>query len=625
MGVSGRSREGRAHPPAGPRRLLAIVLACAAVTLAVATLPGAANAAGRAAMVIDANTGAVLYAVDADEPRFPASLTKIMTLYLTFELIEKGRLAYTDRIAISAQAAAQPPSKLDLDAGDTILVRDAVRALVTKSANDIAVALAEHIGGSETNFARLMTKKAREIGMSRTTFRNASGLPHDEQTTTARDMLTLALRLQDDFPSHYGVFSTRQFSFKGATFRSHNTLLYHYQGTDGIKTGYTRASGFNLVSSVRRDGRHLVGAVFGGNTAGSRNAQMRAMLDRAFAKASSRRTRRKEPLLIAEPERVKRPSGWATTASAAALPAPAAAGDKAGPAKAARPPASAVIAKMPTAAAAETAAPASSAAVVMAAAAPADDISSRISIARVRPLSIAALAAEPARRRAADDPIAAQIEGAIVPRASADAPLAVREPVPEPVPERPAAVEPEVSGRSPAARDGAELGRPPSTLHEQLSRILASNGTQGAADGPAPPTYNLRGPADVGDTVAVPPPDVIQAGAAPVATSPLMPQAVALATRAEPTPGALRSSARGGYLVQVGAFNTAEEARRRLSSVREQLSGMLAAADPVTEPVAKGDRQFYRARFAGFDQTNATAVCNELRRRSIDCLVARAQ
>jgi D-alanyl-D-alanine carboxypeptidase len=250
-----------------------------------------------ASLVVDANTGAVLHNKNADEAVYPASLTKMMTLYMTFELIELGRLDYATKIKMTAQGAAAAPSKLDLDAGEELTVLDAIKALVTKSANDVAIALAMHIGGTESNFARLMTKKAREIGMTRTTFRNASGLPDPEQTTTARDMVTLGLRLQDDFPRHYRLFSTRSFTFAGKTYRSHNSLLTRYSGTDGIKTGYTRASGFNLVSSVRRDGKHLVAAVFGGDTARERNARMQSLLSAAFAKASTKVTRK--PSLVA--------------------------------------------------------------------------------------------------------------------------------------------------------------------------------------------------------------------------------------------------------------------------------------------------------------------------------------
>ncbi len=254
-----------------------------------------------AAFVVDANTGRVLHADDADDLRFPASLTKMMTLYLVFEQLEAGRLDASTPIRVSAQAAAVPPSKLDLDPGDTIPLGAAVRALVTKSANDVAVAIAEHIAGSEAAFARAMTAKARQLGMRQTVFRNAHGLPDPEQVTTARDIATLSLALYDHFPRHARIFATRQFSYAGARYRNHNTMLGSFEGMEGIKTGYTRASGFNLAASVRRDGRHVVAVVMGGRTAQARNAEMRKLLTRAMARASTGKSRRPIAMARAEP------------------------------------------------------------------------------------------------------------------------------------------------------------------------------------------------------------------------------------------------------------------------------------------------------------------------------------
>ena len=220
-------------------------------------LPAAPALAGddpakSALLIVDANSGRVLRQSAADAPRHPASLAKLMTLYLVFERIEAGRLTYRTKIRISANAIAAAPSKLDLEEGAEIALIDAIKVLITKSANDVAIAIAEHMAGSEAKFAQLMTRKAGELGMSATTFRNASGLPDDEQVTTARDMLTLALHLEDEFPTHYRLFATRSFTYGGETFRNHNSLLFHFPGTDGLKTGYTHASGFNLVASVRR-------------------------------------------------------------------------------------------------------------------------------------------------------------------------------------------------------------------------------------------------------------------------------------------------------------------------------------------------------------------------------------
>ena len=272
------------------RTLLAIAVSFFYLVPAISNEADEADAGPKyAGIVIDANSGKVVYSRNADARRYPASLTKIMTLYVLFEEVNAGRMTKSTRLEVSARAAGQAPSKLGLKPGETISVDDAIRALVTKSANDVAVVVAEAIGGTETAFARRMTETARRIGMKRTTFRNASGLPDPGQVTTARDMATLGLRLQRDFPKWYPYFSIRSFSFRGKTYRSHNRLLGRFQGTDGIKTGYTRASGYNLTSSVRRDDKHVVGVVLGGRTGASRDRQMQALLAGALPKATARR------------------------------------------------------------------------------------------------------------------------------------------------------------------------------------------------------------------------------------------------------------------------------------------------------------------------------------------------
>jgi D-alanyl-D-alanine carboxypeptidase len=212
----------------------------------------------------------------------------MMTLYMVFEALDRGELTLDQRLVVSRHAQSMPPSELGLRHGDRIRLRDAMTALVTKSANDAAVVIAEAIGGTESGFARLMTRRARALGLTATTFRNASGLPDSRQRTTARDMARLALRLQRDYPDHYEIFSTRRFSYAGRTYGNHNRLLKTYAGTDGIKTGYIRAAGFNLVASVERDGRRLVGVVIGGRTSRTRNAHMVELLDEAFATAERR-------------------------------------------------------------------------------------------------------------------------------------------------------------------------------------------------------------------------------------------------------------------------------------------------------------------------------------------------
>ena len=284
-----------------PWRRLGIAAVALAVAINALAAPAHAQVNGRhAVLVIDANTGRVIYQSSADDLRYPASLAKLMTLYLVFELIEQGRLNYRTKIRFSANAAAAQPSKLDVEEGTEIDLIDAIKALITKSANDVAVALAEHVAGSEQRFAQLMTRKARQLGMAATIFRNASGLPDPEQVTTARDMSTLALRLHDDFPTHYPLFATRTFTYNGDTFRNHNTMLFSYEGTEGLKTGYIRASGFNLVTSVRRGQKHVVGVVFGGATAALRNAAMRTYLNIGLMKASNEKTRKAAPRFVAQ-------------------------------------------------------------------------------------------------------------------------------------------------------------------------------------------------------------------------------------------------------------------------------------------------------------------------------------
>ena len=222
-----------------------------------------------ASIVIDADTGAVLHEVNADTRNYPASLTKIMTLYMVFEALGDSRLKLDDKLQFSVRATRQPPSKLGLGPADTITVENAILALVTKSANDVAVVIAEALGVTEKRFARLMTNKALALGMSRTSFRNASGLPNKGQLSSARDMSILAQAMLRDFPELYGYFSTRRFTYRGATYRNHNKLLGKYDGMDGIKTGYIRASGYNLVASVEREGRRLIAVVFGGESGAS--------------------------------------------------------------------------------------------------------------------------------------------------------------------------------------------------------------------------------------------------------------------------------------------------------------------------------------------------------------------
>jgi D-alanyl-D-alanine carboxypeptidase len=241
-------------------------------------------------IVVDANTGNVLHATNPDALRHPASLTKIMTLYLLFERLEAGKLKLDSSLDVSAHAAAQSPTKLGLRDGQTLKVEDAIKGIVTRSANDAAVVVAENLAGDEEEFARLMTRKAQALGMSRTVYKNASGLPNNDQVTTARDQSILGRAIQERFPRYYPYFSTRTFTFRGHAIGNHNHLLGRVEGVDGIKTGYINASGFNLVTSLHRGNRYLVAAVFGGSSARSRDARMSELISAHIAAASLQRT-----------------------------------------------------------------------------------------------------------------------------------------------------------------------------------------------------------------------------------------------------------------------------------------------------------------------------------------------
>ncbi len=238
-------------------------------------------------LIVDATSGRELASDRADELRHPASLTKLMTIYLTFSALDSGRLSLGDGLPVSVNALNAPPTKMGMTPGGTVNVRDATMALVTRSANDAAVLLAEGLAGSEEAFARLMTQKARQLGMSSTVFRNASGLPNSEQVTTARDLAKLANALLRDYPHYYAIFSVQSYSYRGRTLENHNRMLGSYDGADGLKTGYTNASGFNLVMSAVRDNRRLIGVVMGGTSAAQRDRTMAALMDRGFTLAAA--------------------------------------------------------------------------------------------------------------------------------------------------------------------------------------------------------------------------------------------------------------------------------------------------------------------------------------------------
>jgi D-alanyl-D-alanine carboxypeptidase len=270
-------------------------LAVAAVLLVTTALGAARPAfAGYASVVVDAATGEVLNEVNADQENYPASLTKMMTLYLTFDALQKGRLKWDQHLPVSSVASGKMPTKLGLETGDSVSVHDCVLGMIVLSANDAATVAGEALGGSEAGFARLMTAKAHELGMTSTTFKNAAGLPDEEQVTTARDLVKLAMALYQDFPDQYPLFSTREFSFRGRQINGHNHLMYRYAGMDGLKTGFTAASGFNLASSAVRDHHRLFAVVMGGQSGFARDNLMATLLDNAFAHQPT------DPILVAQ-------------------------------------------------------------------------------------------------------------------------------------------------------------------------------------------------------------------------------------------------------------------------------------------------------------------------------------
>ena len=442
-------RQGRSHARALGHALLALALivgpTLTPVDAALAAKKKAATPSIAAAIVVDMNSGSILQEQAADTPRHPASLTKMMTLYVLFGYLKAGKLTPSSDLTVTEHAATQAPTKLGLKPGATIKVNDAVKALVTQSANDAAVTIAENLAGTEENFAKLMTDTARQIGMRNTLFRNASGLPNDEQITTARDMAILSAHLIHDYPDYYTVFSTQYFIFNGRKYRNHNKLLLNYKGTDGIKTGYTRASGYNLAASVHRGEKYLIAVVLGGKTGGQRDTAMRALLEKNFAAASS-----------TKPTAAQLVASLVTPAPLPAMKKPA------------------------------------------------------YAVASVTPAP------------AAETPVAAPAEGDI-----------------------------------------------------------------------SEPALPLRASLTSSDPLPKPSPRKVQYD--------------------------------GAYHVQVGAYMSQDEAENRLGMVQQRAMALLDGHLPFTVSFMKDDKEWYRARFAGFSKADAQAACAALKKMSLDCVVMSAE
>ncbi|CAM1637399.1 Sporulation-like domain [Bartonella choladocola] len=272
---------------------IALIIAVASVLFfTLASVQAKSNAVELPAIAVDANTGNVLYANRADEIRAPASITKVMTLYLVFDAIQSGRLSWNTEMPVSKYAASKPRMKLGLPAGSRISVRDAVNAMIVLSANDAAVVAAEYLGGSEENFARVMTLKARSLGMRNTTFRNANGLPAQGHVSTARDIALMSIAMRDHFPQYYHLFSQREFSYRGQVYKGHNRVLDRIDGADGLKTGFTGLAGFTITTTIAKDGKKLVVVVLGG-TSGRQRDDVVVLLANAYMGSASRSTKKR--------------------------------------------------------------------------------------------------------------------------------------------------------------------------------------------------------------------------------------------------------------------------------------------------------------------------------------------
>jgi D-alanyl-D-alanine carboxypeptidase len=545
-------------------------------------------------IIVDGNSGATLSSNNPDASRHPASLTKIMTLYLLFERLDAGKMKLDTEMSVSEHAAEQAPTKLGLRPGQTIRVEDAIKGLVTRSANDAAVVIAEAIAGDEDGFAELMTRKARVLGMSKTVYRNASGLPDDEQVTSARDQSTLGRAIQDRFPRYYRYFSTVSFTFRGHSISNHNHLLGSVEGVDGIKTGYTRASGFNLVTSMRRGNRHLIGVVLGGRSGGSRDAIMRSLLAENLDKASTRRTvaaiTERNP---AEPRKTEVAAAETTVQASTPTDAmeQASASVSRGPAVASR--------SMTPAAASVTA-------------------------SKLEPKSEARVET---RIEPKTEP--APLTSGVIQTQSIAAIPGSSEPM---KPVRVKTVQIKAGQIKLAAAGPAQQSPPVTSTVAQAEIPETSNALVARAETPKADTVRTELPPQppghgTGNGIL----GVLPASSV---TSHWTSQAMAYAdptrrTALQPQPAAQTNStkpdaAHGGWIVQVGALETEGEARQRIELARSQAHGLLNKADPFTEAVvAKGDKKLFRARFAGLDHDQAEAVCRALKRSEISCITVR--
>ena len=517
-----------------------------------------------ASIVVDGNSGAVLQAASPDALRHPASLTKVMTLYLLFERLESGRLKLDSPLRVSEHAAEQTPTKLELKPGQAITVEDAIKSIVTKSANDAAVAVAENLAGDEDNFAKLMTQKAHALGMAHTKYVNASGLPDDDQITTARDQALLGRAIQERFPRYYRFFSTETFVYHGEAMRNHNHLLGAVDGVDGIKTGFTRASGFNLLTSLHRDGRYLIAVVMGGPSASERDERMRELIGAHIKEAALRRT---APTIVEVAERRDEPA-----------------------------------IKIPAARADRTVTASVHSRVVAGSNDPIRPLLVKTISYRTAPAQTASLTPMPALI-----PVAAP--------ASAAQPAAAQPAAPA---QAAARASPQLRAEIASAAPSVDL-KAAAQMTSQVAPQVASQVTpqmtaQVAAQiEPLPPTRMLAEPAPAKLAETAP----VQMQPAQIEPAPAEARTIVPSTTAYSAPA---THAHGGWLIQIGAFDDEDQAKQHLSAAQIKVHVPLAAKDPFTERVQKGDKALYRARFAGFDKSTAEAACRALKRSDFECM-----
>ncbi len=517
---------------------------------------------GTSAIILDANTGRVLYEDNADALRHPASVTKVMTLYMLFEQLEARKLRLDSQLRVSAYAAAQQPTKLGLRAGTTLSVEEAIEGMVTRSANDAAVVVAEAIAGDASSFAALMTRRARQLGMSRTVFRNPHGLPNSEQVTTARDLATLGRAIQERFPRYYAYFSTRSFTFRGNVIPNHNRMFGRIEGVDGIKTGYTNASGFNLLTSVKTNGRYVIGVVMGGASAASRDNRMVQLISAALPKAYS--GRQMVARMNAAPSQSEDDVPEVAVAAAEA-PAP-----EPAPAAIPAPAPAPVVARAPQV----IPVPAANPRVAMASAV------APVAAEETDSMTTASVPTPPARAVAEAAPAAAQVGSAQPITPVAVKTVAVARPA---APTATFSNQPGILGTLSFTNGDMTAGQVAQAPVQQSPAQKAIKRVQLASAGP---TEIPRQEAETADVTAHP--------------------------RA------------GGWGIQIGAYGSVADAQAQLAKAKAKAGAPLSKADSYVEQAVKGSTKIVRARFAGFDaEAAAQKACQALKRNDFSCMVFR--